>query len=99
MKAYQEVRAEGEKMIRDSGLAATVICPWYVLGPGHRWPYTLIPMYWLLEHIPSTRDTAKRLGLVTLDQMVNALVRSVELPADGIRVLDVPAIKQSGTNQ
>ena len=94
MKAYQEVRAEGEKMIRDSGLAATVVRPWYVLGPGHRWPYALIPMYWLLEHIPSTRDTAKRLGLVTLDQMVNALVRSVELPADGFRVLDVPAIKQ-----
>jgi len=94
MKAYQEVRAEGEQMIRDSGLAATVIRPWYVLGPGHRWPYALIPMYWLLEHIPSTRDTAKRLGLVTLDQMVNALVRSAELPSDGIRVLDVPAIKQ-----
>src|ERR1044071_5690462 len=27
MKAYQEVRAEGEKMIRDSGLAATVVRP------------------------------------------------------------------------
>jgi uncharacterized protein YbjT (DUF2867 family) len=94
MKAYQEVRAEGEKMIRDSGLAATVVRPWYVLGPGHRWPYALIPMYWLLERIPSTRDTAKRLGLVTLDQMVRALVSSVELPADGFRILDVPAIKQ-----
>src|SRR5438876_439448 len=65
MKAYQAVRAEGETMIRDSGLNATILRPWYVLGPGHRWPYALIPMYWLFERLPSTRETARRLGLVT----------------------------------
>jgi uncharacterized protein YbjT (DUF2867 family) len=93
MKAYQAVRAEGEKMIRQSGLEATILRPWYVLGPGHRWPYSLIPMYWLFERIPGTRDTARRLGLVTLDQMVNALVASVETKADGLRILEVPSIK------
>jgi uncharacterized protein YbjT (DUF2867 family) len=95
MKAYQAVRAEGEKMIRDSGLAATILRPWYVLGPGHRWPYALVPMYWLFERIPATRETARRLGLVTLEEMVAALVRSVESPADGIRVLDVPSIRRT----
>jgi uncharacterized protein YbjT (DUF2867 family) len=45
MKAYQAVRAQGEKMIRDSRLDATILRPWYVLGPGHRWPYALVPMY------------------------------------------------------
>lgn len=95
MKAYQAVRAEGEKMICDSGLAATILRPWYVLGPGHRWPYALMPMYWLFERIPATRQTARRLGLVTLEEMVAALVRSVESPADGIRILDVPSIKRT----
>jgi uncharacterized protein YbjT (DUF2867 family) len=95
MKAYQAVRAEGEKMIRDSGLAATILRPWYVLGPGHRWPYALVPMYWLFERIPATRETARRLGLVTLEEMVAALVRSVESPADGIRILDVPSIRRT----
>lgn len=50
-------------------------------------------MYWVLERVPSTRDTARRLGLVTLDQMVNTLVASVETKPDGVRILEVPAIK------
>src|SRR2546427_5647743 len=73
MKAYQQVRAEGEKLIRDSGMNATIIRPWYVLGPGHRWAYALIPMYWLFEHLPGTRETARRLGLLTREQMIVAL--------------------------
>jgi uncharacterized protein YbjT (DUF2867 family) len=93
MKAYQAARAEGELMIRDSGLDATILRPWYVLGPGHRWPYTLMPLYWLFERIPATRDTARRLGLVTLDQMVSALVASVESKPDGVRILEVPSIR------
>ena len=70
MKAYQEVRAECEAAIRSSGLHATILRPWYVLGPGHRWPYLLIPAYWLFEKLSSTREGAQRLGLVTLEQML-----------------------------
>ncbi len=93
MKAYQAARAEGEQMIRDSGIDATILRPWYVLGPGHRWPYALKPIYRLFEAIPSTRATARRLGLVTLEQMVAALVASVENPQKGVRILDTPAIR------
>ncbi len=95
MKAYQAVRAEGEKLIRDSGMNATIIRPWYVLGPGHRWAYALTPMYWLFERIPGTRETARRLGLVTLDQMVNAITTAVGSPADGLRIFDVPSIREA----
>ena len=94
MKAYQSVRAEGERLIRESGLNATILRPWYVLGPGHRWPYALIPIYWLLERIPSTRDTAMRLGLVTREEIIEALLRSVESPASGVQLLDVQSIKR-----
>ena len=94
MKAYQEVRAECECMIRESGLGATILRPWYVLGPGHRWPYALIPAYWLLEKIPATREGALRLGLVTLDQMVRALVRAVENPSRDVRIVDVTGIRE-----
>lgn len=95
MKAYQATRAEGEKLIRDSGMNATIIRPWYVLGPGHRWAYSLLPMYWLFERIPGTRETARRLGLVTLDQMVNAITAAVGSPAEGVRIYDVPTIRDS----
>jgi uncharacterized protein YbjT (DUF2867 family) len=92
MKAYIAVRQECEQIIGESGLNATILRPWYVLGPGHRWPYVLLPFYWLMERIPSKRETALRLGLVTLQQMLNALVAAVENPSQGIEIIDVPGI-------
>ncbi|HLJ23016.1 MAG TPA: NAD(P)H-binding protein [Candidatus Acidoferrales bacterium] len=93
MKDYIAVRAEVEQMIRDSGLNATILRPWYVLGPGRRWPLLLKPMYWLMEQVPSTRESARRLGLVTREQMIAALVQAVENPAQGVRILGVPEIR------
>jgi uncharacterized protein YbjT (DUF2867 family) len=96
MKAYIEVRSQCEAMINQSGLNATILRPWYVLGPGHRWPYLLLPIYKLMELLPSTREGATRLGLVTLDQMVRALVHAVETPARGVRIVEVPQIRAAG---
>lgn|SRR5450432_370199 len=93
MKSYIEVRTQGEQMLRESGMNATILRPWYVLGPGHRWPYALLPFYWLFRQIPATRAGAERLGLVTLTQMTQALLRAVETPAQGVRTFDVPAIR------
>jgi uncharacterized protein YbjT (DUF2867 family) len=95
MKAFQAVRAKGEAAIRAAGLTATFVRPWYVLGPGHRWPYVLVPFYAVARLIPSTRDGATRLALVTIDQILAALVRAVENPpAPGsIEIVDVPAIR------
>src|SRR5207247_1527733 len=90
MKDYLAVRAEGEALLRASGLNATILRPWYVLGPGHRWPYFLLPMYWVGELLPGTRASARRLGLVTLDQMLFALANAVDEPAAGVRVWEVP---------
>jgi hypothetical protein len=39
-----------------------------------------LSFYKLLEHIPSTREFAQRLDLVTLKQMANALIHAVENP-------------------
>lgn len=97
MKAYIEVRTECEALIRASGLSATILRPWYILGPGHWWPVALRPAYWLLERIPGTRESALRLGLITAEQMISALVWTIENSSDGIRVLDVPTIRQLGT--
>ncbi len=93
MQAYIAVRTECENAIESAGLNATILRPWYVLGPGHRWPYLLIPVYKIAEWLPKTRDGARRLGLVTLEQMLNALTFAVENPVEGIRVLGVPEIR------
>jgi uncharacterized protein YbjT (DUF2867 family) len=93
MKEYIAVRAEGEALLRSIGLNATIVRPWYVLGPGHRWPAVLLPVYWVLERLPGTRDSARRLGLITLDQMLEALVNAVENPVRGIRIVEVPEIR------
>ncbi|MBM3736947.1 MAG: NAD-dependent epimerase/dehydratase family protein [Acidobacteria bacterium] len=99
MKSYIAVRTGCENLLRTSGLRATVLRPWYVLGPGHWWPYALIPFYALGAMLPFTREGAARLGLVRREEMVRALVWAVESPAPGWRVLDVPAIRafQSGS--
>jgi len=93
MKAYGEARAEGEALLVAAGLPATILRPWYVLGPGHLWPYALVPLYALAELIPAARAGARRLGLVTRAQMTRALAGAVENPGVGVRVLDVPAIR------
>lgn len=94
MKAYIRVRQECEAALRESELTCTILRPWYVLGPGHRWPVALKPFYALLETIPATRAGALRLGLVTLPQMVSTLVWAIENPPPETRILDVPAIRQ-----
>ena len=68
MKDYIAVRAEGEAMIRAAGLRATILRPWYVLGPGHRWPYALIPFYWICERLPQRVMVRDGLDLLRCDK-------------------------------
>ena len=98
MQAYIAVRQAGEARIRASGILATILRPWYVLGPGHRWPYLLLPIYAVLRLLPATRDAAQRLSFVTLAQMVCALVASVEQGPQGVRVIEVPGIRAAGAH-
>ena len=98
MKSYIAVRTECEQMIHRKGLNSTILRPWYVLGPGHRWPYTLLPFCKLMEWLPFTRSAARRLGLVTLEQMIMALVEVVESPAHGMRIMEVPEIRTAHLN-
>jgi len=96
MKAYWKTRQEAEQLIAHSGLNATVLRPWYVLGPGHRWPVLLLPLYWVASLIPWTRHGARRLGVVTLSQMVQALTYAVEHPIEGMRTVSVRKIRAGG---
>jgi len=66
-----------------------ILRPWYVLGPGHRWPYALVPLYKVCEWLPFTRAAALRLGLVTLDQTDPALVER-GIARAGTRIVGVP---------
>ncbi len=93
MKDYIAVRAECEGMIQALHLNSTILRPWYVLGPGHRWPCALLPFYKVCEWLPWTRAAALRLGLVTLEQFILSLVEAVESPAQGTRIVGVPEIR------
>ena len=95
MRAYIEVRMAGETLIGASGLSATILRPWYVLGPGHGWPAILLPVYRIMEVFPWTRESALRLGLVGLSDMVAALIRAIENPPEGVRFAGVPEIRES----
>ena len=99
MKDYIAVRTECETALRTSGLRATILRPWYILGPGHWWPLFLKPAYWFYEQIPSTRESAHRLGLVTLPQMLRSLVWAVEHPPESVRVIEVSDIRAIGSRK
>jgi uncharacterized protein YbjT (DUF2867 family) len=93
MKAYVAVREEGERLLRESGIPATFVRPWYVLGPGHWWPYAILPAYWIWSAVPSQRDTARRLYPVKLAQVVRAIVDAVEHPPADVRVIEAPEMR------
>ncbi len=87
MRAYIAARMEAEEAIRASGLNATIVRPWYVIGPGRQWPLLLGPVFRLLP---------ERLGLVRVEEMIGTLVDAVEHPAQGIRIVEVPEIRSRG---
>ena len=96
MRAYVEARGQGEELLRASGLNATIVRPWYVLGPGRRWPCVLLPFYWFFGLMPGMRNLTQRLGFVTREEMTATLLHCIEHPPRGVRILDVPAIRQIG---
>lgn len=93
MNAYIQVRQEGEAMIRQTGMPTSILRPWYVVGPSHRWPLALVPFYKLLEWFPATREASHRLGLVTISEMTTAILWAIEHPPGGLQVLGVPEIR------
>jgi len=96
MRDYIAVRSDCEAAIAAAGLVGTILRPWYILGPGHWWPLALVPAYRALERVPATREAAMRLGLVTIGQMLSALLWSIEHPPVKTRVIEVPEIRRLG---
>ena len=99
MKEYIAVRRDCESAIGAAGLVATILRPWYILGPDHWWPLALVPVYRVLERVPATRDAAMRLGLVTIREMLAALLWSIEHPPVNTRVIEVPEILRLGRSE
>lgn len=95
MREYVAVREEGERLLRESGVAATFIRPWYVLGPGHWWPFLILPLYWIWGAFPRSRDMARRLYPVRLADVVRAIADAVEAPPNGVRILEAPEMAAS----
>lgn len=99
MRDYIAVRRDCEEAIGRAGVVATILRPWYILGPGHWWPLALLPVYRLLERVPATREAATRLGLITIGEMLAALLWSIEHPPVKTRVIDVPEIRRLGRSE
>jgi uncharacterized protein YbjT (DUF2867 family) len=93
MKAYQEVRKEGESYCIAKKLNCTFLRPWYVLGPGHWWPVLLLPFFAIAYIVPEWRKKARNRSLVTINQMIRSLVRSVEEKPAPLHILEIPQIR------
>lgn len=67
--------------------------PWYVLGPGRRWPLLLSPLYWVLRQLPATRAQALRLGWIPLPAVCAAIAYAIEHPPAGIAVMETETLR------
>lgn len=94
MYAYQQVRKEGETYCLGKKLNCTFIRPWYVLGPGHWWPVLLFPFYGLAELVPSWKKQARSRALVTIRQMLDALLGAIESNPQPLRILEIKDIRK-----
>jgi uncharacterized protein YbjT (DUF2867 family) len=54
--------------LRAAGAKATILRPWYVLGPGHRGPSLLIPFYALAALVPRIRRCDRKTILANADR-------------------------------
>jgi uncharacterized protein YbjT (DUF2867 family) len=95
MKAYQDVRREGEEYCLSRDLNCTFVRPWYVLGPGHWWPVLLLPLYGISEIVPSLKQKARSKALVTINQMLRTLVRAVEQKPMHRSVFEIKNIRRA----
>ena len=54
-----------------------------------------LQFFLIAEQLSPTREGAPRLGLVTLEQMIAALVIAVESSVKGLRIVTVPDIREA----
>jgi uncharacterized protein YbjT (DUF2867 family) len=94
MKDYQECRAKCEELLHTASLKATIIRPWYIVGPGHYWPLLFLPLFKLLELLPQTKAKAKALRLVYLKQMLNTLVYAIGHAPAKTRIVEIADIRR-----
>lgn len=93
MQDFINVRMKGEQLLQESKIKSSFIRPWYVIGPGHYWPYFIMPFFWLLKILPFTKQTAERLNFVKLNQMLNCLTYAVKNPSGNISIYSVKEIR------
>jgi nucleoside-diphosphate-sugar epimerase len=97
MAAYQSVRQQGEEYCIGKKLNCSFIRPWYVLGPGHWWPVLILPFYGIAELVPSWRNKARAMALVTIKQMLSALVNTAEAEPMPVRILEIKDIRKANS--
>jgi len=81
MRDFQQVRAEGEKLLLQTGMKTSFIRPWYVLGPGHWWPVPLKPFLFIAKYA-GKREAVENLDTVTLPQMIRVLLHAIKNPPE-----------------
>ncbi len=97
MKAYVAIRQDCEALIRDAELNASVLRPFYILGPGRRWPLLLKPLFALAERLPVTRATARRLTFISIEDVTLALADAIENPPHSFRIWTAADIRNQRT--
>lgn len=93
MQDFINVRMKGEQLLKESTIKSSFIRPWYVIGQGHYWPYFITPFFWFFKILPFTKQTAKRLDFVKLNQLLDCIIHAIKNPPHIISIYNVKEIK------
>jgi nucleoside-diphosphate-sugar epimerase len=92
MRDFQQVRAEGERLLLQSGLKTSFVRPWYVLGPSHWWPLFLKPFLFIAKHV-GKKKAVENLDTVTLQQMIHTLLYAIKNTPEKNTIYEIKRIK------
>lgn len=94
MRSYQAVRRAGEDLLRAKGIRASCFRPWYVLGPGHRWPMLLAPLQALLGRWSSDQPLYQNTRLIHLSELIDAMLFALDHPPEQHAIFDIQTIQK-----
>jgi len=94
MKDFQQCRARRrscyQRYDNTRDIYKTVVCS----GPGTLLATIVQPIFAIPETLPATSQKAKALRLVTLKQMLHALLYAIEnMPEKGVKIIEIDDIK------
>lgn len=92
MFTYQANKKRAEAALNSSGMNISLLRPYYVIGEGRTWAKVLNGLYYLAEKFPNALAKARKLRLVSHQQILDKLVQAIESEPKKLTIYEIDCI-------